>query len=340
LRDVGLDYSAYNAEAELEIPETAGFRQQICLSGDGETTIDGRRFQLSIEKSCVIPLGAKVETRFGASYRQLVLRLDPDVLRRKLEAIVGDRLTSALEFRGAADFRSPWLGNMRRLTLFLAEEADSEESQFAPVALAEFEQALIVACRAGIPHNFSHLLERPLESPAPWADPTHRGLYRSKLEPTADVRSDLGCGWHQHSQHIPCLQGQAGLFADGVPKADTARARAGYVEPGGRRQFGDRGRVSLRISESRPLRQGIQAAIWRTALGHAGASPSRRTRRRPLHRARGGKPKASEAPGRSDPSRRRAFYWRYCWMRVVRRPARPNWSIDICQLRNSSTVSV
>src|SRR5271163_3927298 len=33
-------------------------------------------------------------------------------------------------------------------------------------------------------------------------------------------------------------------------------------------------------------------------------------------------------------------YWRYCWMRVVRSPARPCWSIEYCQARNSSTVSV
>jgi hypothetical protein len=35
-----------------------------------------------------------------------------------------------------------------------------------------------------------------------------------------------------------------------------------------------------------------------------------------------------------------AIYWRYCWMRVVRRPAKPCWSMDSCQLRNSSVVSV
>src|ERR1700756_3740524 len=33
-------------------------------------------------------------------------------------------------------------------------------------------------------------------------------------------------------------------------------------------------------------------------------------------------------------------YWRYCWMRVVRNPARPCWSIEYCQDRNSSTVRV
>src|ERR1700730_12058755 len=33
-------------------------------------------------------------------------------------------------------------------------------------------------------------------------------------------------------------------------------------------------------------------------------------------------------------------YCRYCWMRVVRRPASPCWSIEYCHDRNSSTVSV
>jgi NAD(P)-dependent dehydrogenase (short-subunit alcohol dehydrogenase family) len=33
-------------------------------------------------------------------------------------------------------------------------------------------------------------------------------------------------------------------------------------------------------------------------------------------------------------------YCRYCCMRVVRSPAKPYWSIETCQLRNSSTVSV
>src|SRR4029078_9314697 len=34
----------------------------------------------------------------------------------------------------------------------------------------------------------------------------------------------------------------------------------------------------------------------------------------------------------------REVYARYCWMRVVRRPARPCWSIEYCHDRNSWTV--
>ena len=52
---------------------------------------------------------------------------------------------------------------------------------------------------------------------------------------------------------------------------------------------------------------------------------------------------ATPAPGagvvRHD-RRKSGAYWRYCWMRVVRRPARPCWSIEYCHDKNSSTVSV
>ena len=53
---------------------------------------------------------------------------------------------------------------------------------------------------------------------------------------------------------------------------------------------------------------------------------------------------ANENAGHSGPalnfSETMVGYCRYCWMRVVRRPARPCWSIEYCQERNSSTVSV
>ena len=62
--------------------------------------------------------------------------------------------------------------------------------------------------------------------------------------------------------------------------------------------------------------------------------------------ARMNKPPPSGSATRPTPGMRmpvidfRRGYCRYCWMRVVRSPARPNWSMETCQLRNSSTVSV
>ena len=55
-------------------------------------------------------------------------------------------------------------------------------------------------------------------------------------------------------------------------------------------------------------------------------------------RVRAGDRRATESGGRAE--RRLIDQWRYCWMRVVRRPARPCWSIETCQDRNSSTVRV
>ena len=44
-----------------------------------------------------------------------------------------------------------------------------------------------------------------------------------------------------------------------------------------------------------------------------------------------------ERDGRGLP---KSQFCRYCWVQVERRPARPCWSIECCQERNSSTVSV
>jgi hypothetical protein len=48
---------------------------------------------------------------------------------------------------------------------------------------------------------------------------------------------------------------------------------------------------------------------------------------------------AGESAGAAK-SNNAEFYWRYCWMRVVRSPASPWRSIEYCQAKNSSTVSV
>src|SRR5215467_11405001 len=53
-------------------------------------------------------------------------------------------------------------------------------------------------------------------------------------------------------------------------------------------------------------------------------------------------PRARQWPcaSRGEMSGSAEVYCRYCWMRVVRKPARPWRSIEYCQARNSSTVRV
>jgi len=52
--------------------------------------------------------------------------------------------------------------------MFTVEQADSRASAFHPLALAEFEQAILVTFLSALRHNYSHLLRRPGRSIAPW----------------------------------------------------------------------------------------------------------------------------------------------------------------------------
>ena len=95
---IGFDYCVYGADVEIEFPEAPSFRQQICLSGGGETITQRKAAPLSDVATCVIRPGAKVATRFGAGYSQLVLRVDPAALRRQLEAFLGTHLPTPSSF--------------------------------------------------------------------------------------------------------------------------------------------------------------------------------------------------------------------------------------------------
>ncbi len=168
LLHVGLGFIACSAELELKFNEVSAFRHQICLAGGGDTTLNGKQIQLSADDSCLIPPDTKIATRLAANYRHLVLRIDPDALYRKLESLTGISAKRRFEFDSAASFRTPRLQNLRRMVVFLVSELDSSTSQFSNLALAEFEQVLMISFLCGHRHNFSDLLERPPESAAPW----------------------------------------------------------------------------------------------------------------------------------------------------------------------------
>ena len=164
---IGLDYCAYGADVEIDFPEAPSLRQQFCLNGDGETIIQRRGVPLSDQATCVIPPDTKITTRFGAGYRQLVLRVDPTALRRKLEAFVGADLPDPVEFRPRQTFRTPQAEMLKRSALFFAGEVETFESEACRLARDEFEEALLAAFLTGNAHNYSYLLQAPPPGLAP-----------------------------------------------------------------------------------------------------------------------------------------------------------------------------
>jgi AraC-like DNA-binding protein len=164
---VGFRYCAYDDDVEIEFPEVGSLRQQICLSGGGESIVERKSGALSRDETCVIPAGRKVATRFGAGYRQLILRVDPVSLHSKLEALAGTTLKNPIEFRLAQDFRTPQGQILQRMALFFASEAESFDSDACRLARVEFQQSLLAAFLSGNEHNYSYLLRAPAPGLAP-----------------------------------------------------------------------------------------------------------------------------------------------------------------------------
>jgi len=181
-KHIGFDYCAYGADVEVDFPEVAVVRQQICLGGGGETIVQRRRALLSEDAACVISPGRNVTTRFDAGYRQLVLRVDPAALRRKLEAFVGAELRQPIEFRLEQTFDNPQLQAMRRAALFFASEADALANDACRLARLELEEALVAAFLVGNAHNYSYLLR----APPPDLTPRHVWLAESFIEANWD----------------------------------------------------------------------------------------------------------------------------------------------------------
>lgn len=168
VQSLALSYCRYAVDTCIEFPTSDCIRQPICLSGAATARLGSREFELSEQRTCILPPNAEVTTAYQPDYAQLVLRFETAVLERKLAALLGFAPSGALSFEQSGDFHQPEKQALRRLLLFFASEMGGEESAAKSVILEELSQSIIVAFLLGNRHNFSHLLGQPAEDAAPW----------------------------------------------------------------------------------------------------------------------------------------------------------------------------
>jgi len=161
LEHIGFDYCAYDVDVEIDFLGSLPIRQMICLKGEGETITRRKRAPLSGVATSVIQSGEKCTSRYCAGYRQIVFRVDPTALRRKLEAFVGTSLPHPIEFHPAQTFLTPQAEMFKRSALFFASEIEAFDNEACRLARDEFEQAMLAAFLAGNAHNYSYLLDAP-----------------------------------------------------------------------------------------------------------------------------------------------------------------------------------
>ncbi|WP_031336462.1 AraC family transcriptional regulator [Rhodopseudomonas sp. B29] len=168
IRDVTLTYGRHGAKIEIGIPELDVYSLLFGWKGHAHASRSRSEIAITPHSAFVASAGEPVRLRYESNFEQLILSVRPSALVSKLEAMLDDSPTHRLTFSPAADFRRPAVENLRRQFVFLLHEIDSSESAFHPVALAEFEQTLLVSFLLANDNNYSVKLNRRAPAAAPW----------------------------------------------------------------------------------------------------------------------------------------------------------------------------
>ena len=169
LKTMGLAYLSYSSRVRVHCSGVNAIRQQFCLHGSAVTSFGSQQVQVDPDRPCLIPARAAAIYDFEKNFTQLVLYVDAAALRSTLSALIGIPLNQAITFATPDRSAKPGIA---------AVAASGPVSRFrarpgglpalSDLALADFEQTLLVSFLHANPHNFSHLLQRELRRTAPW----------------------------------------------------------------------------------------------------------------------------------------------------------------------------
>jgi AraC-like DNA-binding protein len=166
-RDVAVAYSKLGTRLRIDIPDLDVYALLFSFGGGARAQIGREEVEIAANRALIGSGSGAVRLDYAAEFEHLLLSVSPQALATKLEALTGVALNDRIEFKNQADFRHPDTESLRRMFMLLVDHLDSP-APFHPLALAEFEQALIVSFLMANDSNYSLLLHRNPRAAAPW----------------------------------------------------------------------------------------------------------------------------------------------------------------------------
>lgn len=160
---LGLSYCEYASDVSLDFAEATFVRQIFNIQGSGRYTVDGLTGDIAPGSwTMVLPPGRPLRLDFTGRYRQLVLRVELDALRRHLGALIGQEVSRELVFDDNVS-RSPAMGALRRRIFNFATDFNERGTFFSDLAAAEVERMVIMKFLMCHRHSYTQfLLREPL----------------------------------------------------------------------------------------------------------------------------------------------------------------------------------
>lgn len=161
---LGLSYCDYAGDVSIEFGEASFVRQIFNISGTGRYEAGGPQGEITPGSwSSILPAQTPVKLDLQPGYRQFVLRIEFDDLRRNLSALLGQDV-GTLVFDETAN-RQPAMEALRRRIFHFALDFNERGTFFSDLAAAEVERMVIMKFLMCHRHNYTHLLLRePLPS--------------------------------------------------------------------------------------------------------------------------------------------------------------------------------
>lgn len=159
LSELSLGFSACAAPASVSFAESEYVRLQIGLAGRARTTVNNEDVYIDQDRLCITSERQSAVLTYGENYEQLLVRFDAEVLRRKLQALIGMSVDREILFdpkkveAGQAAFLQKFVGAF-------AEMLDDNPGQLSPLVIGQCQQTLIVGILSVAHHNYSSWLRR------------------------------------------------------------------------------------------------------------------------------------------------------------------------------------
>lgn len=159
VKALGLGYCAFASEVKLGFGEASYVRQMFNIDGVGRYAAGRQSGEITRGSwSPVLSTGTTLGLEFKPGYRQLVLRIELDALKRNLSALVEEEV-GELKF-DESDARRQAIDSLRRRVFQFASEFNERGPYFSELAAAEVERMMIMKFLLCHRHNYTHLLLR------------------------------------------------------------------------------------------------------------------------------------------------------------------------------------
>lgn len=166
LNSIGLSYASHGSAVEIGLKDAQFFAHVFSVSGKASAETRTAIAAMDGNETYICSEGDSVLLKYAPDFEQMIVRYDSAMLRNKLLLLTGDNRVRSLRFHPTASAEGTAGALERQLVRRLVKMAEQED--MSPIAMAELEQAIVVAFLFGNRHTFIELLTSRPTAVAPW----------------------------------------------------------------------------------------------------------------------------------------------------------------------------